>query len=168
MSKSYLAQDCNITLKEALDQYYAQNPGFYKPDEFEGSSNNILLTHDICHIVFGCDTSIAGETKLEVWTLFATNLGFKTYYDDYLSPLLMAGKDALSGDSVAKEGFKEAIRIFFKPPKSIQQFVSVSFSYIKVFLMTRKVNPKWHYYNYHSHLDRSIAAIRREFNIQVV
>jgi hypothetical protein len=175
MSENYLdlhsatlrERDCNITLRQALDKYYAQNPDFYKPDQFEDSYNKILFAHDACHIVFGCDTNVVGEAKLEVWTLFATNLDFKTYYDDYVSPLLAAGKNALNGDSVANEGFKEASRIFLTLPNLIQ-YVLASFSFVKVFLMTRKVNPKWHYYNYHGHLDRSILDIRKEFNIQIL
>jgi ubiquinone biosynthesis protein Coq4 len=155
MSENYLDRDCNLTLQQALDKYYAQNPGFYKPNEFEGNFKKVFFAHDAAHIVFGCDTNIAGEARLEVWTAFATNLRFKKYLDDYVAAL-----------TPEKEVLEGVLRLYTM--KTFIKYVLASFSFIKVFFMAKKVNPKWDYYNYQGHLDRSILDIRQEFNIQVI
>jgi ubiquinone biosynthesis protein Coq4 len=160
MLENYLDPDCNITLRQALDKYYAQNPGFYKPDQFESSYNNILFAHDVCHIVFGCGTQITEESKLEIWTLLATNLSFKSYYNDYLAPLFTMGKDEL----------KEVGSFFFTffTLSNLIQYILVIPEFVKIFFAAKKVNPKWDYCNYQVHFDRSISDIRQEFRIQVI
>lgn len=159
-SPTFCEQNCNVTLRQALDEYYAQNPDFHNPDQFENGSKNILFPHDVCHIIFGCDTRIAEEFKIEIWTFFATNFSFKIYYDDYLSPLLTMEKNSLKEVS-------GVFLSFFTLPNLIQYMLAIP-GFAKTFFAARKVNPKWDYYNYQVHLDRSVSDVRQEFNIQVV
>jgi ubiquinone biosynthesis protein Coq4 len=155
MSENYLDQNCDITLRQALDQYYAQNPGFYKPDQFESSFNKVFLAHDACHIIFGCDTSIAGEARLEVWTVCASSLSGKSYFDDYVAAIT-AEQDVL----------KEVIGLVSL--NTIIKYILAIFTFIKVYFIARRVKPKWDFYNYSDYLDHNICDIRQEFNIQVV
>jgi ubiquinone biosynthesis protein Coq4 len=151
MSENYLVQDCDISLKEALDRYYAQNPGFYQPSQLDDDSRKVFFAHDVCHIVFGCDTSLVGEAKVEQWTLNSTNFNFQSYVDTILGT--EATRQAVSEISVWQ--------LF------IQGFLNI-FPLVKTYVRARQVQPKWDFYNYSGHLDRSIIEIRRAFNIQIV
>jgi ubiquinone biosynthesis protein Coq4 len=66
MSENYLDQDCQFTLQQALDRYYAKNPGFYQPHQLDDNSRKVFFAHDVCHILFGCDTSLKGEAKVDL------------------------------------------------------------------------------------------------------
>jgi ubiquinone biosynthesis protein Coq4 len=151
MSDNYLDRDCNITLRQALDKYYAQNLGFYQPNQLDDDSRKVFYAHDVCHIIFGCDTSLVGEAKVEQWTIHSTNFNFKEYIDTVLST----------------EATRKAVTEI-SPIKVLIQGVLNIFPLIKTYLRARKVKPKWDFYTYSKYLDRRISDIRREFNIQVV
>jgi hypothetical protein len=85
MSDNYLDRDCDLTLQQALDKYYAKNPDFYQPNQLDDDSRRVFFAHDVCHIIFGCDTSLVGEAKVEQWTIHSTNFSFKEYVDTVLS-----------------------------------------------------------------------------------
>jgi ubiquinone biosynthesis protein Coq4 len=151
MSENYLDRDCHITIQQALDKYYAQNPDFYQPDRLDDDSRKVFFAHDVCHIIFGCDTSLNGEAKIDIWMLNGIDLSFKEYFDDYMN----AGsvREALSQVSLRQ---------------ILSQAIFSSISIIKVYFAGKQVNPKWKYYNYHDYLDRSITEIRKEFNIKII
>jgi ubiquinone biosynthesis protein Coq4 len=151
MSDNYLERDCHITLRQALDNYYAQNPDFYQPNQLDDDSRKVFFAHDVCHIIFGCDTSLVGEAKVEQWTLNSTNFNFKEYVDTVLST----------------EATRQAVNEI-SPIKLLLQGILNLLPLIKTYLLARKVKPKWDFYTYSKYLDRSISDIRREFNIQIV
>jgi ubiquinone biosynthesis protein Coq4 len=151
MSDNYLERDCNITLRQTLNNYYAQNPGFYQPNQLDDDSREVFFAHDVCHIIFGCDTSLAGEFKVEQWTIHSTNFNFKEYVDTILST----------------EATRKAVAEI-PPTQALIQGILNIFPLINIYLRARKVKPKWDFYNYSKYLDRHISDIRREFNIQIV
>jgi ubiquinone biosynthesis protein Coq4 len=151
MSDSYLDRDCDLTLQQALDKYYAQNPGFYQPSQLDDDSRKVFFAHDVCHIIFGCDTSLFGEAKIEQWALNSTNLNFREYVDITLST----------------EATRQAVREVSIWQIMVQGVLNI-FPLTKTFIKAKKVQPKWDFYNYGDHLDRSVLDIRREFNIQIV
>jgi hypothetical protein len=61
---------------------------------------------------------------------------------------------------------QQALDKYYTPSNAIQ-YVLNSFNLIEVYFMARKVKPKWDFYNYHAHLDRSLVDIRKEFSIHV-
>jgi ubiquinone biosynthesis protein Coq4 len=151
MSDNYLDRDCNITLRQALNKYYLQNPGFYQPNQLDDDSRKVFYAHDVCHIIFGCDTSLAGEAKVEQWMLNSTNFSFQEYVDTVLST----------------EATRQAVAEVSILQMSIQGIVNI-FPLIKTYLAAKKVQPKWSFYTYPDYLDRSISDLRQEFNIQIV
>jgi ubiquinone biosynthesis protein Coq4 len=151
MSDNYLDRDCHITIQQALDRYYAQNPDFYQPDRLDDDSRKVFFAHDVCHIIFGCDTSLVGEAKVEQWTIHSTNFNFQEYVDMVLST--EATRQAVNEVSIVQMTVKGILNIPIL---------------IKTYLRAKKVKPKWDFYNYSGHLERSIAEIRTEFNIRVV
>jgi ubiquinone biosynthesis protein Coq4 len=151
MPENYLDRDCHITIQQALDRYYAQNPDFYQPNRLDDDSRKVFFAHDVCHIIFGCDTSLVGEGKVEQWTIHSTNFNFQNYVDTILGT--EATRQAVSEISVWQ--------VF------IQGFLNI-YPLIKTYFRARQVKPKWDFYNYSAYLDRSIAEIREEFNIEIV
>jgi ubiquinone biosynthesis protein Coq4 len=151
MSDNYLVQDSNISLKEALDRYYAQNPGFYQPSQLDDDSRKVFFAHDVCHIIFGCDTSLVGEAKVEQWTIHSTNFNFQEYVDMVLST--EATRQAVSEVSVIQ--------------MTVQGIINIP-TLVRTYLRAKKVKPKWDFYNYSIYLDRRIADIRKEFNIKII
>jgi ubiquinone biosynthesis protein Coq4 len=150
MSDNYLDRDCNITLRQALDKYYAQNPDFYQPNQLDDDSRKVFFAHDACHIIFGCDTSLVGEAKVEQWTIHSTNFNFQEYVDTILST----------------EGTRKAVAEVSLLQMSIQGIMNI-FLLIRTYLAAKKVKSKWDFYTYPDYLDRSISEIRQEFNIQI-
>jgi ubiquinone biosynthesis protein Coq4 len=151
MSDNYLDRDCDITLQQALDKYYAKNPDFYQPNQLDDDSRRVFFAHDVCHIIFGCDTSLVGEAKVEQWTIHSTNFNFKEYVDTVLST----------------EATREAVAEI-PPIQVLTQGVLNIFPLIKTYLRARKVKPKWNFYTYSQYLDRNLVDIREKFNIHII
>jgi ubiquinone biosynthesis protein Coq4 len=151
MSDNYLDQDCDLTLQQALDRYYAQNPGFYQPSQLDDESRRVFFAHDVCHIIFGCNTSLVGEAKVEQWTIHSTNFSFQEYVDTVLST----------------EATRQAVAEISPIQVLGQGFLNI-YPLIKTYLRAKKVKPKWDFYTYSKYLNHRISDIRREFNIQIV
>ncbi len=151
MSENYLVQDCDISLKEALDRYYAQNPGFYQPNKLDDDFRKIFFAHDVCHIIFGCDTSLVGEAKVEQWTIHSTDFNLKEYVDTIL------------GTEATLPGASEIPILQI----TVQGILNIPVL-IKIYLRAKRVKTKWNFYNYSIYLDRSIGEIRKEFNIEII
>jgi ubiquinone biosynthesis protein Coq4 len=155
MSENYLVQDCDISLQQALDQYYAQNPGFYQPSQLDDDSRKVFFAHDVCHIIFGCDTSLLGEAKVEQWTIHSTNFNLKEYIDSMI------------GTKATLQAASDIYIVQLTVQLILTMILNIT-TLAKTYLRAKKVKPKWDFYNYQSHLDWSIAEIRKEFNIQIV
>jgi ubiquinone biosynthesis protein Coq4 len=151
MSDNYLDQNCDITLQQALDKYYAQNPDFYQPNQLDDDSRRVFFAHDVCHIIFGCDTSLVGEAKVEQWTIHSTNFSFKEYVDTVLST----------------EATRQAVTEISPIQVLGQGFLNI-YPLIKTYLRARKVKPKWDFYTYSKYLNRSLVDIREQFNIHII
>ncbi len=72
---SYLDPACRLTLRQAIAELR----------EFEGVENdaaaqvaaelsNDLDVHDVIHVIFGCETNVAGEVLAHGWTIFGTRV----------------------------------------------------------------------------------------------
>jgi ubiquinone biosynthesis protein Coq4 len=67
----YTQESENLTLKEALDEHYRVNPTFTRYDEFEREKSQILMrAHDMSHVIFGCDTHLLGEMRVQTWVSY--------------------------------------------------------------------------------------------------
>ncbi|HSV04410.1 MAG TPA: hypothetical protein VLI41_14540 [Phenylobacterium sp.] len=76
----YQAQDSAQTLAEALDEYYAANlDRVTRPADLPADSAALFRSHDICHVIFGLDTSLADETLADARTLFSCDVGMRRY-----------------------------------------------------------------------------------------
>lgn len=76
----YQAQDSNQTLLEALEEYYARNRGrVRRPSDLAPESAALFRSHDLCHVIFGLDTTLADEAMADVRTLSSCDVGWLRY-----------------------------------------------------------------------------------------
>ena len=67
----FMSQECQLTLKEGLDELYAGAPEVAVVSARKGKA---FRDHDLTHVIFGCDTSLNGEILLNPWVLFGTTM----------------------------------------------------------------------------------------------
>ena len=76
----YQAQDSPQTLVEALAEYYEVNRGgVYQPATVSAESTALFRNHDICHVIFGLDTTMADEILADWRTRLASDVGGARY-----------------------------------------------------------------------------------------
>ena len=60
----YINKHSTQSLKQGLEEYYEINSSITNPRELPPGFAQILLAHDITHVVLGCDTNMYDEIKL--------------------------------------------------------------------------------------------------------
>src|SRR5690242_5209262 len=77
---AYCAQGSQQTLAEALDEYYRANADVVsRPASLPAESAALFRSHDVCHVIFGVDTTLADETIADTRTLLSCDVGWKRY-----------------------------------------------------------------------------------------
>ena len=76
----YQAQGSSQTLGEALAEYYEVNRGgVYQPATVSAASMEMFRNHDICHVIFGLDTTMADEILADWRTRLSSDVGWARY-----------------------------------------------------------------------------------------
>jgi len=140
----------NQTLQQGLELFQLKNTKYFSERVYTDRGEAFIKSHDIAHVVFGCDTTIYGEGVVKVWTTFGSNLSFWKVTTGYNEVNAFELSRAYSKGHVVKNilGFLWVI------PKTI--------------IRARKMKKPWPFYDYEPYLDRPISEIRREFNIVVL
>ncbi len=93
---AYQEQDSALTLAEGLEQYYAANVGtVIRPNNLPPESAALFRSHDVCHVIFGLNTSLTDEALADARTLLSCDVGVRRYVA------------YLAQDKQAKAQFKE-------------------------------------------------------------
>jgi hypothetical protein len=75
----YQNQDSDMTLAEALAEYYAANTGrVLRPSELSEESAEPFRSHDMCHVIFGLATTFADEAMVDTRKLVKPVLTFES------------------------------------------------------------------------------------------
>lgn len=146
----YLDPDCTASLAEGIAEYYAHNATLLDPSKLPVDAAELFRQHDAGHVVFGCDTSLRGETLIDTWTLFATTAGLRGYLEYFRYPQV--------NQIFANAGYW---RIFREIVVSLPDVV-------RILARSRRLAAKWPWQHYERYLDRPLVEIRREFNIRIV
>jgi hypothetical protein len=148
----YQEQDSSQTLREGLAEYYRANPGIVtRPADLPAESAALFRSHDMCHVIFGLNTSLGDETLADTRTLFSCDVGVRRY------------ARYLATDQAAKAFFKElgygkALAVTLKSlPRIVRAAVAA--------LGMRK---RWPWNPPDDYLDRPLGELRREFGIRVL
>jgi hypothetical protein len=110
----------------------------------------LFRQHDVGHVIFGCDTSLRGETFIDTWTVFGTTAGVRGYMEYFKHPQV--------NEIFAEAGFW----------KIFTEFLRCFPDVIRVIARSRKMSSPWPWGNYVSYLDEPLSRLRKEFNIRVV
>ncbi len=147
----YMHPDAAMTLREGAEEFHSTIPGLLTEDKIQSDKvKELFKHHDRCHVVFGCDTSMANEGFVDTWTIFGSDVDLKDYLDYLKSPEV-------------KQLFQE---IGFM--RSLLESVKSSPRLFEVFMNARAMKKRWPFYGSDAYLDRSLKDIREEFGIVLV
>ena len=142
-----------MTLQDGLRKHYLLNPQFTQWNNYTSdNAKKLVKAHDISHLVFGCDTSLLGEMRVQLWAKFAVQkFSFK--------------------ESLAYARDKEA-RVLLKNPVgylAMFMFFLKHFSEIgKVRRQSRTMTAKWVYFDEDAYVKLPVRDIRKRFGIVVI
>jgi ubiquinone biosynthesis protein Coq4 len=148
----FLTEETNITLRQGLEKFYKENMGYLSHNKKEVSSEAkaFFYSHDVAHVLFGCDISLFGEGAVKIWTIFGTTLGFWNHIKGY--------KEANAFELSKSFGSTHLVKNIFK----FLLFIPV------LIIRAKRMYKPWPWSEFEFYLDTPISEIRKEFNIQVL
>lgn len=146
----YQEQDSTISLKAGLEEYRSNFTGLLNENEIPPQAAKFFHAHDICHVIFGCDTSVPHEAMADTWSLFGTSVGFRKYLD-YL-------KLPQANDIFQQIGYM----------RTAWETICVSPRLVKVIVRARRMTKPWPFWDNDQYTDMSLREIRETFNIRLV
>jgi len=147
----YREQDSKQTLARALDEYYRANQGVVsRPDSLAPASAALFRSHDICHVIFGLDTTLADETMADTRTLLSCDVGWKVY-TSYIN------------DPLAKAVFAE-LGIWRTVTATVRTLPRIA----RVIGENWRMKKKWPWVPPESYYARTLGELRREYGIRVI
>lgn len=142
----------NITLRQGLENFHREykNHLSHNKSGISVEAKEFFTSHDIAHVLFGCDISLYGEGAVKIWTIFGTTLGFWKHLTGYQD----ANALELSKSFTVVHVFKNILRFLVSIPKII--------------IRAKQMHKPWNWKGFEAYLDRPIQDIRNEFNIRVL
>jgi hypothetical protein len=146
----YTSQTSSQTLREGLAEYYERNPALLDPAQMTPEAAELFRQHDAAHVVFGCDTSLRGETLIDTWTIFGTTIGLRGYLEYLRLPQV--------NQLFAEAGF---LGVAGELLRSLGDVLRVAWRGLRL-------RRKWPWRAYAEQLDRALAEIREHHGIRLV
>jgi hypothetical protein len=148
----YQNQDLEMTFAEALAEYYAANTSkVLRPSDLPGESAEQFRSHDMCHVIFGLDTTFADEAMVDTRTLLSCDVGVRKYLR-----YLMTNPEA-------KTIFKEVGYL-----KSIWITILAIPRVLRATWEAWKMPRKWPWMPPPAFQDRTVSDLRQELGIIVI
>ena len=144
--------DEHITLRQGLEKFhneYKIHLSHEKP-ELSNEAKAFFLSHDIAHVLFGCDISLFGEGSVKIWTIFGTTLGFWKH---------VRGYQAVNAFELSKD---------FTLIHILNNILKLLLSIPVIIIRANQMHKPWNWAEFEQYLDTPIAEIRKEFNIKVL
>lgn len=151
IAPSYVHQDCELTIRQALEEFYGRNTDALR-ETGDALKDDFFRRHDTIHVVFGCDTSLHDEALADMWTIFASDLGFRNYLK-YLGPL----QDDLA--NIFKDTSKTHL---------VREVMAAVSDMLRVIGRGRRMRDKWPWEAHQQYLDIPLRDVRRRLNIEVI
>jgi len=149
---AYQLEDSALTLAEGLEEYYVANVGIVtKPRDLPRESARLFRSHDICHVIFGLNTSLSDEALADVRTLLSCDVGFRRY------------SAYLAQDRQARALFKELGYM-----KSISAAALAVPRILRSVVVSWQMRTKWPWEPPEEFLRRSLHELRVEYGIRVI
>ena len=147
---NYMDPNSTQTLREGIAEYYSANPFLLDPEGMSPAAKALFKQHDAGHVVFGCDTSLRGETLIDTWTILGSTAGIKGYVEYFRHPQIY--------QIFADVGYWHMTVEFIRCLPDV----------LRVLIRSRRLESRWPWDRYAEYLDNSLAEIRSRFNIRVV
>ncbi len=147
---AYQSPDSRMTLREGIEEYFRENPGLMDQSELPRDLGLGLRSHDVAHVVFGCDTSLVGEVILTRWSFLGITGSIRPYLTGFRRPETRG----LFLDAFAR------FRLALLWP--LVKFATIAF--VRSFRMSER----WPFEGYAEYLDHPLVEIRERFGIRVL
>jgi hypothetical protein len=149
---AYQAQDSRQTLAEGLCEYYALNGArVSRPASLPLESQELFRNHDVCHVIFGLDTTLADEGMADVRTLLSCDVGWRKY------------ARYMTSDPEAKAIFKELGFV-----RAVWATLIIVPRMARAIWEARRMSRRWPWKTPADHFARPLADLRREYGIRVI
>ncbi|HEY2070451.1 MAG TPA: hypothetical protein VGG48_12915 [Rhizomicrobium sp.] len=148
----YQLQDSRQTLAEGLAEYYAVNAGWVtRPSDLPAESVALFRSHDMCHVIFGLDTTLADETMADTRTLLSCDVGLRRYIR------------YLSSDQQAKALFAE-----LGWARAVWATITTLPRIVRAMIEAWRMPKRWPWTPPQFYLARTLADLRGEYRIRIV
>jgi hypothetical protein len=155
----YLNKHSIQTLQQGLEEYYAINSNITDPRKLPPEFGQILLAHDITHVVLGCDTNMCDEIKLLPLSFWTSDFKFSDYLKTRKDPKIRPAIDIMYDDLIEQHGVLWLYSsILFVLPRLLPEIIVIWFK-------TRGTRKYYPFFDYEFLLNRSLLEIRQEFNL---
>jgi hypothetical protein len=151
----YLDKNSTQTLQEGLAEYYALNPHVTSPATQQQEFAKVLQSHDIGHVIYGCDTGMYDELKLLPLFWWTSECTFRIYLQMKNSPAV----DVMYADMIKEKGvlwlYGAVLRVL---PTLIPALIPIWFK-------TRNRKKLLPFLEFEPLLDRTLLDIRQEYDL---
>ena len=146
-----MTEENELTLRQGLEKFHRYYSDYHSHTQ-EGISDEakaFFTSHDIAHVLFGCDITLFGEGSVKIWTLFGTTLGFWNH--------IRGDREANAFRLSKNFSFSHVVGNIFK----------FLFAIPGLIFRAKRMYKPWPWSDFEPFLDMPIAEIRKEFNIHV-
>jgi hypothetical protein len=151
----YMDKSSTQTLREGLAEYYALNPHVTNPQTQPADFAQILLAHDVGHVIYGCDTGMYDELKILPLFWWTSECTFGTYLKMKNTPAV----DVMYDDMILDKGelwlYRSVLKVI---PRLIPELIVIWFR-------TRRPKQLVPFLEFSPLLDRSLLEIRQEYDL---
>ena len=150
--RRYQAQDSQQTLAEGLAEYYAVNAASVsRPASLPPESRALFRNHDVCHVIFGLDTTLADEGMADVRTLLSCDVGWRRY------------ARYMTSDPAAKAIFRQ-----LGVARALWATVVIMPRLARAIGEAWRMSKRWPWEAPADYFERSLADLRREYGIRLI
>lgn len=142
----------STTLRQGLEKFHREykNHLSHNKKGISSEAQAFFISHDIAHVLFGCDISLYGEGTVKIWTIFGTTLGFWKHINGYRSANALELSKSFT---------------LFHVITNIFKFIS---TIPVIIIRAKRMHKPWPWREFEPYLDTPISEIRKEFNIKVL
>ena len=138
-----------LTLAQAFKIHYEINPQFMPWYDAKSSIlQKMMKSHDLSHIIYGCDTTMLGEMQVQFWNSFGSKV--PKNFKDFTSAVT---------DKETRE--------ILTPAGLFPFFLNNLPEIWRVRKLAKSMSKKWVFFDEERYMNTTIGDIRKEFNIVI-
>ena len=145
----YRDENSDKTLRQGLIEYYKKHPYLNLGHKFLGQQKAVVLSHDICHVIFGCGATSADELIVETWTVLGTKITIQQY--GYMI------RSGLFSEILGTFGIRRLLR----------RLALTSSRILFAVYYTQIMKRKWNHFKCAKFADIKLNEIRKSFGIRI-